>query len=184
MAFKRKKNFGIEIIETTIIDNSDTIYMGQPVKTRNGNIEIIAAGDAMSGVVVDIVDKNGNSIFGSLAVKGLATVSGSPDSGYVTVGATNETVDLIAAKIDMSPFTIYSASVTGTMNTTNASNKKGGWVDGVVASSQVSINETTNTLTVGTAGQFKNWGVDPDDSSRMLVSIAESEFFTAAIALA
>jgi hypothetical protein len=144
------------------------------VKLRNGNIEVGSAGVALGGVVIDIVDKNGNSIFGSLAVVGSATVTGQPGAGIVTVYSDNETVDLIAAKVEMSPFAIYSCDIDGTMNTTVASNKIGGWVD---LTDENSVNETTTTRTIATGGQLNCWGVDPDDSIRMLVSICEHEFF-------
>ena len=74
----------------------------------------------------------------------------------------------------MSPFAVYSATVTGTMNTTAASNKLGGWID---HDDEDSVEEGTHTRTIGTGGVFKCWGVDPDDSTRMLLSIAEHEFF-------
>lgn len=174
MSLLRKHVYGPEIIRDFIIDNSDTVQIGDAVKLRNGDLEVSAADGSFSGVVIDLVDKNGNSIFGSIANVGSATVSGQPGSGSVAVASDNETVDLIRARIDMSPFTIYSATVTGTMNTTNASNKPGGWVD---MDDEDSVDETTHNRTIGTGGQLKNWGVDPDDSTRMLVSINEHEFF-------
>jgi len=143
---------------------------------RNGNLEVVTAGDAVHGVVVDIVDKNGNSMSGSLAVVGSATVSGLPSALSVAVASDNETVDLVAAKVETSKFAIYSADVDGTMNTTSSSNKAGGWVD---MTDKDSVDETTHTRTITTGGQMKNWGVDPEDSSRMLVSINESEAWDA-----
>lgn len=176
----KERVMGNALLRHVIIDNSDTIALGDVVKLRNGNVEVAAAGDAVSGIVVDLVDKNGSSIFGSVAIVGTSTVSGSEFSGNVVVAADNETVDLIAAVIEMSPYAIYSAEQDGTMNTTLASNKLGGWIDLI---DEDTLDETSHTRTVGTSGQFKNWGVDPDDSARMLVSIAEHEFFNAAIAL-
>jgi len=176
MSLKRKHApLGDVMVKHVVIDNSDTIQMGDAVNLRNGNVEVGTADGALGGVVIGLVDKNGNSVFSSLAVLGDGTVSGSEDSGSTTVASDNETVDLITAIVDTSPFSIYSGSVTGTMNTTNASNKLGGWVDMV---DEQDIEETTHTRTVTTEGQLYNHGVDPDDSSRMLVSIHEHEIYS------
>lgn len=174
MALIKKYSYGPEMIVQVVIDNSDTIQLGDAVNLRNGNVEVGTADGAIAGVVVGLVDSRGNSVFGSLANLGSATVSGSEDSGSVTVASDNETVDLIAAEIDVSPFTVYSATVTGTMNTTNSSNKIGVWVD---MDDEDSVDETTANRTVTTEGQLYGWGVDPDDSTRMLVSIHEHEIF-------
>lgn len=166
---------------TVIIDNSDAITVGDLVQLRNGNVEDAVAGAACAGVVVDVVDANGNSVFGSLAVLGSATKSGSPSSGTVTVASNNETVDLIAARIDISKKTIYSATVTGTMNTTSSSNKLGGWVNAV---STNAVDETTHSRTITDVRTLKNHGVDPDNTARMLVSINHSEVWDNGAAMA
>lgn len=171
---KRKEQFGPSILRTVIIDNSDTVAIGDAVKLRNGNVEVSAADGAFSGVVVGLVDKEGKSVFGSLATLGSATVSGNPASGSVVAYSDNETVDKIAAQIEMSPYVVYSADVTGTIGTTNSSEKIGGWVD---MDDEDSVDETTFNRTISTGGQLNGWGTDPDDSTRLLVSIHEHEFF-------
>ena len=181
MAFKRKNQFGTSMVVTYIIDNDDAITVGDLVQLRNGNVEDATAGAALAGVVVDIVDKNGNSISGSLAVLGLATKTGLVGAETVTVGTTNETVDLIAAKIETSKFVRYSASVTGTMNTTTSSDKGGGWVNNV---GTANVAETTHSRTITDVRNLKNHGVDPDDSSRMIVSINHSEVWDNGAAMA
>lgn len=179
MALLKKHNFnGPEMIVQVIIDQSDTIQMGDAVNLRNGNVEIGTADSALAGVVVGLVDANGNSVFSSLAVLGSATVSGSEFSGSVAVASDNETVDRIAAEIDVSPYTVYSATVTGTMGTTSSSEKIGGWID---MDDENSVEETTFTRTITTGGQLSNWGEDPDDTTRMLVSIHEHEFFNTSV---
>lgn len=176
MSYVRKEDMSpMPMMRTVILDNDEAVGIGDSVKWLNGNLEAVNA-NAVAGIIIDIVDKNGASIWGSTAKLGSATLTNSatPNLSVVTVASNNETVDLIAAKIDISPFTIYSASILGTMNDTNASNKPGGWVDG---SDQRTIDETTHSRTIGTSGVFQNHGVDPDDSTRMLVSIHESEIF-------
>ena len=140
--FKLHKQYGPSICVNSIIDNSDTVVIGDMVKLRNGNLEVTTAGGAIHGVVVDIVDKNGNTMSGSIAVVGGATVSGLDGALSVAVDTDNETVDLVAAKVETSKLAIYSGEVTGTMNTTTASNKAGGWVSVASASA---IDETTHS---------------------------------------
>lgn len=161
---------------SVILDQSEVVNAGDVVQVRNGNVELAnGQTEAVAGIVVDIVDGTGLSLtpeVGSIANLGSATRA---SDGTITVASDNETVDLIAAKIDVSKLTIWSSSQDGTMNTTNASNKLGGWIDLVAAGD--SMDESTHTRTIGTAGVFKTWGVDPDDSTRILVSINESEIF-------
>lgn len=182
MAFRRKETTH-EKLRRVIIDPSDTISVGEAVFRRTaGYLLVGTAGTALFGIVVDIQDKNGNSVFGSLANLGSATVTGSADSGSVTVAATNDTVDQIAALVDVSKDTLYSVSVTGTIGTTNTSDIGGGWMD--LATGALTVDETTHTRTITNGGTFYNWGKDPDDSTRLIVSIVESEVYGPDIALA
>ena len=183
MSFKLKKQYeNAELVEV-IIDNSDVVVIGDLVKCRNGNLEVSTAGGAIFGVVVDIVDKNGNSLFGSLAVTGSATlISGTPGgSGTVTVASDNETVDKIAARVNTSKKAIYSATVDGTVNTTSSSAKLGGWLNQTDANS---VDETTHSRTITDVRALKGWGSDPDDTTRLLVSINHSEVWDNGAAMA
>ena len=58
------------------------------------------------------------------------------------------------------------------MNTTNSSNKIGGWVN---MANEQNVDETTFSRTINDTRTLYGWGVDPDDTSRMLVSVRESE---------
>lgn len=158
-------------LKTVIIDNSDNIQLGDMVIIRNGDAEVAPADGAVAGVVHSIVDKNGQSVFGSLAATGSATLSG---GDTVVVASDNETVDQIAVIIDVSKMSIYSATTTGTIGTTANSQKPGGWLD---LDDENSVEEVTHTRTIATGGTMKGWGTDPDDSTRLLVSIVESEIF-------
>lgn len=168
-----------------VIGNSNVVGIGEMVKVRSGFAARVSAGDAVAGVVVDIVDVNENSIFGSTAVAGLATFTGTAanGSGVVTVGSTNQTVDKIAARICISKTKVYSGSLTGTINTTGTSATIGGWVN-VVTNGQ-NIDETTHTRTIGQAGRvLKGFGTDQLDTTRMLVAINTSEIWDPNIVLA
>lgn len=168
-----------------VIANSTKVGIGYPVSVRGGitNVPTAARGGGIGGVVVALEDGAGNSVFGSLASLGGATKTGTPDSGSVTTGAANNGTDNITAVIDCSKTTIFSAQVTGTMGTTASSNTLGGWIDLDAANNDGRVDETTHTRTIATGGQLKTWGVDPTDSTRMLVSINCSEFWDPAVTL-
>lgn len=185
MSFKIHKRYAHDSnIVTVVIDNSDVIGVGALVQLRNGNVKISTAGAASAGVVIGFVDKNGKGYETSTASKGTSTSTGSGQGLVVTVASDNETVDLIAAQIETSKKMIYSAGVTGTMNTTTASNKIGGWVNAVFASNNSNVDETTHSRTITDVRTLKNWGVDPNDTSRMLVSINHSELYDNGAAMA
>ena len=184
MAFRRKDDVNFDNIRTVVIAASQTVYVGSAVYARTGGYAIPAGSTAMAallGVVVDIVDKNGNSVFGSLAKVPNTTVSGTPDSGYVTTAASNTTTDKIAVKVDISPMTRYSVSVTGTIGTTTTSDVGIGWMQ---SADDRNVDETTHTRTITTGGTWFNWGTDPADSTRLIVSLAASEVFGPTKALA
>ena len=162
---------------SVVIDNSDDVQIGDAVKCLNGNLEKLAATSSQSvfGVIVDIVDKNGNSVFGSIAELGTASLSSTnPLSGTVTVASNNETVDLIAAKVVVDKNARFSVDVTGTVNTTVSSTKPGAYLN---CDDENSVDETTATRTAGTARQFYSWGADPNDTTRLIVSINASEVY-------
>ena len=177
MAYRYKKsllaNSGPCLVRFTLF-NSMTITLGDLISVAtNGTAVLMAsASTSIAGVVHDIVDKNGNSIFGSIAVKTNATVSG---QDTVVTASDNTTVDLVAVLVDVSKLSIYSAEVTGTVGTTTNSNLPGGWIDSATTGDKVT--ETSHTRTVATGGHLKGWGTDPDASTRLLVSICESEVF-------
>jgi len=158
------------VLKTVIIDNDDDIAIGDMVKVFNaGNAEKLSAGVAIFGVVHSVVDKYGNSLTPQLTTKatqGSATIA----SGVVTVASDNETVDKISVQVDVSQESIYSGDVTGTIGTTNSSEKVGAAFN---VDSESTIDETSSVRN-GQA-QLYGWGTDPADSTRLLVSILESE---------
>ncbi len=173
MAFSYKKSLrgnSTPVLQTVIIDNSDDIEVGDMVKCYNaGNAEKATAGVPIFGVVHAIVDKYGNAIEPekqSKAVMGSATEA----SGVVTVASDNETVDKISVVVDTSVDSIYSGTVDGTIGTTNSSEKLGAYMN---LTDENSIAE--NSAVRNGQAQLYGWGTDPDDSTKLLVSIVESE---------
>ena len=161
------------VLVEVIIDNDDAISVGDMVKCYNaGNAEAATAAVPIFGVVHAIVDKYGIGIKpekATMATVGDATVATGLD-GAVTVADDNETVDLIKAVVDISRESIYSGDVTGTIGTTNSSEKLGASIN---LADKENIDETTATRS-GQA-QLYGWGTDPDDTGNLLVSIMESE---------
>lgn len=148
------------VLVRVVIDNSDTITLGDLVRTYNaGNAEVAVAARPLGGVVHDVQDSNG--------------ARPTPDAGTTdtfTVAADNETVAQIAVLIDMDEKSIYSGASDATPGTTNSSDKIGASFD---IASEAEIDESTASRAA--QGQLYGWGSDPDDSSRILVSIMESE---------
>lgn len=170
------------IIRTVVIDNSDVLRPFDAVQTRNGNLEAAVAGQAIFGIIIEIVDKNDLALSperASLAQPGGATI-GTQVPPAVTVLSTNETVDLVAAKVDMSRDSLFSADANANPGTTSGSDKIGGWVD---LSDQRTIGESTFTATITTGRTFCDWGVDLLDATNMIVSIHESEIFSSGLAV-
>lgn len=171
MTFQLYKQHGNPQIVEYIIANSEVITMEDMVLAKtNGFALRLTAGAAVVGVVVGIIDARGNDVFSPIATLGTATVNSSTRT--VTVAADNQTVDQIKVQVNTSKEAIYSATVTGTMNTTSASNTQGGWVN---ADDEDSVDETTHTRTITAQRHLKGWGFDPNNTARMLVSIRDSE---------
>lgn len=181
--FKRKKIYSSadELVDV-VIDNTVTTGIGYAMNFRTGVAVATTATTAIGGIVVDILDKKGNGVFGStLRETGAASITvDAPNSGVIVTGGSNTTVDLLVARLNTSKKVIYSADVTGTINTTGTSSTLGGWF---MVASALAVDETTHTRTIATGGQLKGWGADPENITRVLVSINASEVWDSAHAL-
>jgi hypothetical protein len=141
-----------------IIDNSDTITLGDAVMINSdGHAVVATAGEEVAGIVAQVVDKNGIAI--------------EPDSGTTdtwTVASDNETVDMYKVGIIVSPFALFSNDSSGTLATTN-----------LMQFFDLTDEDTINQGSASDAsGQFQLVGLDPDndaDVSKGLFRIAESQ---------
>ena len=153
---------------STIVDNSVAVKVGDVIaNVIASNVEYTrrynAAGDSVLGVLISVVDPS----TGGQAV---------PDSGTTdtwTVAADNRTVGKKYAVIDASPHSIWSAPLDGTIHTTQAA-RRGTFFDADTAANAGRIAEASATRTITNGRSFTCHGVDPDSSTRVLVSIAES----------
>lgn len=154
------------------LGNSETYSVGDVVETWSSGLAILAdAAEPVLGVIASFADANGNILPAPAVVAG--TASGN-DVKEVTTDATNS--DAYYAFVDISKDTVYSAEVEGTIGTTNDSDLPGARLDiNSAGDEEGELLESTATRTIGTPANFYSHGVDANDSTRLMVSLAMSE---------
>lgn len=162
---------GRKLTKPLLCADSQTLSVGDSVKTDTTSGEIIYGAAALPtlGVIAAFVTADGMPIKQDNPVAG--TASG-VDARTVATGTDGATYVLV----DFSNQTVYSAEVSGTIGTTVNSEVIGARMDIDSANTDYGrLLETTGTRTLGTPATFYCWGADPEDSTRMLVTIALSE---------
>lgn len=160
-----------------VIGNSKTVAVGEFVRDYAAvGLDNGAAAVPVLGIVTAISEGALPTIKGAF-VPGTASTS---DLQSVVTASDNVTTKKYWAQVDVNKRSVYSVSVTGTLGTTATSptsaGLKGGWIDGDSAGTAYGkVLETTHTRTVATATNFAVLGTDPDDATRLLVTIAMSE---------
>jgi len=162
-------------LEHVLLYNSETYEVGDCVKSYvNGYAQLPAAATPFLGIIHAIVDANTNPIVVGSNTAGTAN---SPATTSVTTGSDNTTTETYWAMVDTSKHSIYSAEVSGTVGTTVNSELRGARIDMDSTNTDYGrLLETTATRTIGTPANFYSFGADPDDSTRLKVSIALSEY--------
>lgn len=160
-----------ETFKSTIVDNSATVAVGDvlAVTTESSGNGIVvrrynAAGDKILGVCVGFGRANGASV--------------TPDAGTtgtVTVGSDNETAAQIFALVDITPFAVWSAPLSGTIHTTAAFGY-GRQIEGDTGANAGRLAETSISATVSAHLGWACLGPDPRDTSRGLVMCVEGLF--------
>lgn len=177
LSLKRYLNGAQKNTELVLLGNSQTFEVGDVVKSYDNTADAADLGAAAApllGVIMSICDKDGNPIKKSTNTAGSANT---PDTQTVTTAADNTTSKTYYAQIETSKFAIYSAPVSGTLGTTVSSNGRGCRLDINSAGGDYGqLLETTATRTATVTANFYSHGVDPDNSSNLLVSIANHEF--------
>lgn len=182
MAFAYFDSFiGHPILIEGLIDDSEEIEPGDAVTAvAKGYVEIAAAGESVLGIVTAIRDSRGRTLLperDTAAELGDATIA----SGVLTAGSDNTTDNKHYAIVDVSPFTRWSADFTGTLGTTANSGRGFCFAD---LTDENDIAESTATR--GGTAQFYVWGTntnatnpatDPNSTTKVIVSISESEPF-------
>jgi len=155
-----------------LVKTSEVISVGDAVETyTSGTGENGTAALPLKGFVHGFVDAAG------LPIVSLDAAAGTANPSAVATVTGDGTQYMI---VDTSLDSLYSAEVNGTIGTTTASDKGGSKIDVDSANTNYGrVLETTNTRTATTKANFYNHGVDPKDSTRLIVSLAKSEEISA-----
>jgi hypothetical protein len=122
------------------------------------------------GVCVGLVDRDGIDLANSTITK---EGSYSATTKTYTADSDNMTSEKAAALVDIDPFSVWSAEPDGTIGTDDQSDLAGSYTDLVSTAG----DQPDEDQAVTTQAQLFIWGVDPEDSTRGLYSIAQSQLF-------
>jgi hypothetical protein len=135
----------------------------------------IASGFAALGTTGALVFGH---LMGHVTKKGVGMettgVSGSETGSYVgafTAASDNQTVAQIKAMCDISKFTLYTADLDAAAGTTTGSDLDGYNLD---LADEDDLDESS---AVTTTAQYHSHGLDPNDSTQVIVNILESQVF-------
>lgn len=149
------KNSDSKVQMSVVIKNSATVGLGEAVQISSGFAQRAGTTGAIFGVVSAIVDERGLPV----------TLT----SNAYAAASDNQTVGKVKAVINVSSEDVYSAALDAAVGTTTGSNLLGAKFN------LMADAKTLDESTVGTPGeQFISLGLDPADSSRVLVKILSS----------
>ena len=155
----------------SIITGSVASVLMDSVKLVSGFNSLGTAGAFVFGHVMSHIDKNGVG----LLTTGVAGSAVGSYAGAYTVASTNTTVEMVAAIVDASKYTVYSGTPDATIGTTTGSDLMGYHTD---LADEDEIDENNGgTVNAEATAQYFIWGLDPNTSSRGLYSIYESSVF-------
>lgn len=159
------------LTDPILIKTGVTVSVGEVVEVyTSGTVENGLAAKPLKGLVVDILDSKG---YPFKKLQPSAGTAYSSDTITVTGDGTQYVI------LDTSLNSMYSVDVSGTLGTTANSDKLGGRIDVDSANTEYGqVLETTFTRTVATTANFYSHGVDPKDSTRLIVSLANSEEYS------
>lgn len=177
MAFQPYKhsNFDPSRLADVIMTNSTTYNIGDAVKANTTGYAVAATAAApMLGIVIGFKNSSDTPLTPTAYAKGTTAIL--PDIETFTAASDNQTNAQSKVIVCFDKSVKWSAQVNGTIGTTNVSNLPGGRIDIDSANSHLDrVLESTQTRTAATKAVFYNWGTDPNDSTRLIVSIAQSE---------
>ena len=162
-------------LELVLLANSQTLEVGDVIESITaGKVTLAVTTVPVLGVVDSLCDKNGYPLATSNPVAGTA-------SGVDVRSKATSTDGTYYALVDTSQDSIYSGSITAAL-TASTTALRGAYFDadgtdfGMV--SVASYSRDVSASAAGDSRHFYSWGQDPNDSSRLLVSIAYSELNT------
>lgn len=172
MALEFKRTIGNtgRKLEKVLLADSQTVEVGDLIETTTTGEGVLAVKALpLLGVVQAICDADGLPLKSSNPVAGTASGTDTRSKATSTDGTTY-------AMVDVGNTSIYSATCSGTIGTTNSSDLRGCRVNVDSDNTEYGqVLESSATRTLGTVAHLYSHGVDPDDSTRLMVSIAMSE---------
>lgn len=160
---------GAPVLRRAVIQNSAETTQLDAVKLASGVVAPAATGDAVLGHLMAHKNDRGTGLLTS-GTTGAAV--GSYNETF-TAASNNETVEQVVAEVDISKFTLYSASLDVAVGTTTGSDLAGYKMD---LADETELDESTAAVT---AAQYFSWGLDPEDTAKVVVQIYESQVFGA-----
>lgn len=166
MAFVYKRNLNGGHNRTLIkvlLGNSKDFRVGDPVAITTGGAVIdCSAGVRVLGHIAGLIQDNGT-------VPANNGCAGAFVQTYRTA-SDNTTVAKVAALVDIDPNSLYSAAVDDTIGTTTGSNTAFYMMDLDTGLVNRGVDESSAGQT---NGQYFSFGLDPDNSNRVLVKPRE-----------
>lgn len=159
--------FGAPVLRREVIANSVVSTVGDSVKVASGFIALTTAGDAVFGHL----NAHADAEEVGLSTTGATGAELGSYVGTYTAASNNQTVAQITAVCDISKKTLYSGDADATPGSTAGSNLSMYHLD---VASEDTLDESTATTS---SAQYLTWGVDPNDSGNVIVSIFESQVF-------
>ena len=172
MPFKYKGNINgghSRTLVKAVLNASTDFRVGDVVTvSTDDGVEHATAGIRVLGVIAAIITDGG-----------MPPSSDGCGGAFVTTyktAASNETSAKVSALIDVDQNSYYSVGADSTLGTTTGSNKR--WYMMDISTTAVTTGASAQTLgeslASATSGQFFSLGLDPEDTTKVLVKIRES----------
>ena len=171
LKFVRTINWAQRNLEIVLLADSQTVAVWDLIKTYTTWEGVLWAAAVPSLGVVHAIGQGDMAL---PPVNGVATAWSVNTSDLQSIATS--TTGTYYAIVDTFNGSIYSAECSWTIWTTATSNLRGCRIDVDSANTDYGrVLESTATRTIGTPANFYGRGTDPNDSTRLLVSIALSE---------
>lgn len=158
----RENKYGLTTLvgESWVIENSQTLTIGDVVDLVNDAVALVGAGNEMYGVVLGFLAENGRPLENSVSGEDYDGTYTAGNVGTGTYVATSDNVTDKKVKALVRPFAPgdkYSVVANATLGTTGNSENAGGYFNLTAGSD--TLDEST--FSAGTTAQFFSYGQDP-----------------------
>jgi len=171
MAFKKIGSldpYGGPLTRKQVAENSLVVTVTDSVRATNRGFALGVASSAVLGHVQSITRRDGVGV----ETDGTAGAATGSFTGTFTFSANNlRPTESAGADIDISQSSLYSADMSAALDTTPASSAFGQYFE---LTDEQTLNEAS---VVPTTAQYHSWGVDPEDSTNLIVNVFESSVF-------